>query len=86
MTESQSQALVEAGKAKAWRRSMSLTMDQLSTLTGYSREAIFLFEKGTASTGKPHAPHAWRRYKLACMAVRFLLHYKIKNVDHWNWA
>jgi hypothetical protein len=86
MTDLESKALVEAGRAKQWRRSMSLTMDDLSRLTGYSREAIFLFERGHNSTGKPHAAPVWRRYKLACMAVRFLLHYKIKNVDHWNWA
>lgn len=86
MTDAESKSLVEAGKAKAWRRSMSLTMDDLSGLTGYSREAIFLFEKGHNSSGKPPAPHAWRRYKLACMAVRFLLHYKIKSVDDWSWV
>jgi transcriptional regulator with XRE-family HTH domain len=86
MTSEHARALVEAGHAKAWRRSMKLTMDELADLTGYSREAIFLFERGQNSTGKPHAAHAWRRYKLACMAVRFLLHYKIPSVDRWDWA
>ena len=76
----------ESEQAKAWRVRMKLTMDDLAKLTGYSREAIFLFEKGINSTGKPHAAHAWRRYKLACMAVRFLLHYKIETVDQWDWA
>lgn len=80
------QALAEAQKAKTWRHRMNLTMAELAKLTGYSTEAIFLFEKGHNSSGHPHAPHAWRRYKLACMAVRFLLHYKIATVDDWEWA
>jgi transcriptional regulator with XRE-family HTH domain len=78
--------VTEPEKAKAWRRHMGLTMAELAQLTGYSVESIFLFEAGHNSQGKPHAPHAWRRYKLACMAVRFLMHYKIKSVDHWEWA
>lgn len=75
----------ESAQAKAWRAKMRLTMDELAKLTGYSRESIFLFERGTNSLGKPHAPHAWRRYKLACLAVRVLRHYKIESVDQWSW-
>lgn len=77
--------MTEHVAAKAWRNRMNLTMDDLARLTGYSREAIFLFEKGTNSQGKPHALHAWRRYKLACMAVRFLKFYKLENVNAWEW-
>ena len=75
----------EHEKAKAWRRKMGLTMDQLSVLTGYSREAVFLFERGRNSLNKPHPPYAWRRYKLACLAVRFLQHYKFESVNQWEW-
>jgi transcriptional regulator with XRE-family HTH domain len=75
----------ESELAKAWRSKNKLTLDQMSALTGYSREAIFLFERGRNSAGKPHAPHAWRRYKLACLATRFLLHYKIASVEQWKW-
>lgn len=75
----------EATAARAWRHRMNLTMDDLSRLTGYSRESIFLFEKGHNSQGKPHALHAWRRYKLACMAVRFLKYYKLDTVNDWSW-
>lgn len=85
MTNYESQALAEAGSARLWRNRMNLTMDDLARLTGYSREAIFLFERGHNSQGKPHALHAWRRYKLACMAVRFLKFYKLENVNSWEW-
>jgi len=77
--------LSESAKAKAWRNRMGLTMDQLADLTGYSREAIFLAERGLNSKRQPHAAHAWRRYKLACLAVRVLMQYKIENVDRWEW-
>jgi transcriptional regulator with XRE-family HTH domain len=76
----------EVEQARAWRRAMGLTMDQVSELTGYSAESIYLFERGTNSVGKPHAPYAWRRYKLACLAVMFLRHYKIHDVDSWSWS
>jgi transcriptional regulator with XRE-family HTH domain len=76
----------ETEQARAWRRAMGLTMDQLSEFTGYSREAIFLFERGQNSQGKPHAPYAWRRYKLACLAVMFLRHYKIPDINSWQWS
>lgn len=77
--------MAENEQAKAWRHSMGLTMDQLAALTGYSREAICLFERGRNSAGKPHNPVAWRRYKLACLATRFLQHYQMDNVDQWGW-
>lgn len=77
--------MTESEQAKAWRHRMKLTMDDLSDLTGYSRESIFLFERGQNSKGKPHAAHAWRRYKLACMAVRFLDYYKLNTVNDWSW-
>ena len=77
--------MTEHELAKAWRNKSKLTLDQLADLTGYSREAVHLFERGRNSVGKPHAPHAWRRYKLSCLAVRFLLHYKIESIDQWRW-
>lgn len=77
--------MTESDKAKAWRNAQNLTMDELSKLIGYSRESIFLFERGTNCLGKPHARSAWRRYKLACLAVAILLHYKIGSIDQWEW-
>lgn len=75
----------EPAAAKAWRKRMGLTMDQLSVLTGYSREAIYLMERGRNSLNKPHPPHAWRRYKLACLAVRIMQRMKIDSVNQWEW-
>ena len=80
-----SRALAECAAAKAWRYAMGLTMNELAALTGYSSEAIFLFERGINSLGKPHARTAWRRYKLACLAVATMLHYRVTSVDDWQW-
>ena len=77
--------MTESERAKEWRREMGLTMDALGELTGYSREAIVLFERGTTSTGGPHSTVAWRRYKAACLAVTILKHYRQTTVDQWEW-
>ena len=79
-------SLPENELARQWRHRQHLTMDQLSELTGYSRESIFLMERGTNSHGKPHAPVVWRRYKLACLAVATLRHYKVETVNQWQWS
>ena len=78
--------LTEPQLAQAWRRRMGLTLDELAKLTGYSRSAIHLFERGRNADDKPHAPYAWRRYKLVCLAVRTMRHYKIDTVDQWSWT
>jgi transcriptional regulator with XRE-family HTH domain len=75
----------ENEKAKAWRRSLGLTLDELAALTGYSREAVHLFERGRNSLGRPHAPYAWRRYKLACLAATVLRRHNVPSVDQWGW-
>ncbi len=61
----------EHDKARAWREKQELTVANLAGLTGYSRYAIYLFEKGvTAETSERDAgkidPAVWRRYKLIC--------------------
>lgn len=53
----------EVKRAKEWRTRRFRSIDQLAELTGWSREAIYIFERGKAS------PRAWRRYKLACAAI-----------------
>lgn len=78
--------MTEFEKARHWRESMALSRMDLAKLTGYSREAVFLFERGANSRGELHDAAAWRRYKLACCAVRFLLHYKIADVTQWEWT
>ena len=77
--------MTEPQRAKAWRQSLSLTRQALATLTGYSPEAIQRFEIGTTSRGDPHPSPAWRRYKIACLGVRFLLPRK-QSPDDWNWT
>lgn len=58
----------EHEKARAWRERMGLSVMQLEELSGYSREAIYGFEKGKRWDGK-HSDFAWHRFKLACSAV-----------------
>jgi transcriptional regulator with XRE-family HTH domain len=58
----------EHEKARAWRERMGLSVMQLEELSGYSREAIYGFEKGKRWDGK-HSDFAWHRFKMACSAV-----------------
>lgn len=58
-------------KAKEWRLARGLTLDELAYLSGYSKQAIFWFEKGTAHRGTPLDPNSWRRYKRICAAIEF---------------
>lgn len=58
----------EHERARAWRERMGLTVMALEELSGYSREAIYGFEKGKRWDGK-HSDFAWHRYKMACSAV-----------------
>jgi transcriptional regulator with XRE-family HTH domain len=58
----------EHERARAWRERLGLSVMQLEELSGYSREAIYGFEKGKRWDGK-HSDFAWHRYKMACSAV-----------------
>ena len=68
-------------KAKRWREKVGLTLDQLAELVGYSRESIFLFEKGyrydergKTARGKVRKiatnERAFQRYRMACAGVQ----------------
>lgn len=59
----------EPAQAKQWRLAHGWTLDQLAELTGYSRPAIYCFERGTTPKGTPIDPYAWFRYKRICAAV-----------------
>ena len=75
----------EHDKAKKWRERLNLSRRDLADLTGYSYEAIVLFERGatprrTWSTsarreeaGKlansPRGSFAWQRYRRVCHSV-----------------
>lgn len=76
--------MTEHEKAKQWREAMGLTIASLAELTGYSKSAISLFERGMNTEGQPHNGAAFKRYKLACMGVRFLRHYGT-TLDQWEW-
>lgn len=58
-------------RARAWREKLSLTLDQLSELTGYSVPAIRKFEAGARNKtrGDQHSEWTWQRYRMACAAV-----------------
>ena len=77
--------MTESEKAKAWREACSMTIAELSELTGYSKSAISLFERGKNTEGEPSDQKAFHRYKLVCMGVRFLTHYGT-TLDQWEWT
>lgn len=60
----------EPAQATWWRRNvMHLSHEQLAELTGYSARAVYAFEQGCNSHGKPHPAWAWLRYRRACQGV-----------------
>jgi transcriptional regulator with XRE-family HTH domain len=76
--------MTEHEKARAFREARHLTRSDLAALTGYTENAVYLFERGSNSEGKPHDPRAWQRYKMACLAVRLLDEYK-RTIADWEW-
>jgi hypothetical protein len=78
--------MTESEQAKAWREANNLTLAELADLTGYSAESCHLFERGRNSLNKPHNAKAWQRYKMTCLAVTIMRHYKIKSIDQWQWT
>ncbi len=61
--------MIEQQKARAWRAQRGLTVARLAELTGYSREAVYLMERGKAASGDSVAPWAWQRFKCACAGI-----------------
>jgi transcriptional regulator with XRE-family HTH domain len=75
--------MTEHDKARAWRENLGLSKEQLARFTGYSREAIHLFERGSTPTrtwstrkakykAKPldFAGPVWQRYRNVCAGVQ----------------
>jgi len=56
-------------RAKAWRNARGFSIPKLAAATGYSMRSISGFEAGLNANGKPLAPEAMHRYRLACAAV-----------------
>jgi DNA-binding XRE family transcriptional regulator len=55
-------------RAKAWRQRLSLSVDELAELTGYTKQAIWKFEAGARNIKRkePHSEWTWQRYQMAC--------------------
>lgn len=58
-----------AERAMAWRQKVGLTPDDLAEATGYSREAIYQYERGYRADGAKLSEYAWQRYMMACAGV-----------------
>lgn len=77
--------MTEHSRAKGWREKTKLSVDDLAERSGYSREAIYLFEKGFTYNAdgrsqksrrngeeiktKKIAKRAWHRYRMTCAGV-----------------
>lgn len=77
-------------QAKAWRHARNLTVDQLAELTGYSPEAIRLYERGVSaaqkvgktSTTSKIPEWRWQRYRMICAGAEAQL--QTGNVFNWG--
>jgi hypothetical protein len=68
--EQSSAALTEAAKAKHWRKAvMKLSRAELGRRTGYSVQAISVFELGYRPDGLPIKERAWVRYRAVCAGL-----------------
>lgn len=56
-------------KARRWRVERGLSVEDLSRMSGWSIEAIYLFERGVTPKGEPVSDWAWRRYEMACAGI-----------------
>lgn len=59
----------EHEQAKQWRSERGFTVEQLAELTGYSREAIYCYERGRMANGGEIPAWVWQRFKMACAGV-----------------
>jgi hypothetical protein len=80
--------MTESQKATRWRVRLNLTPDQLSELTGYSKSAIYWFERGEtppsrkgSATSGDITPWVWQRYKAACGYVDAV----VKSGEKFRW-
>ena len=68
--EQPSTTAAEAARAKFWRKSVvKLTRGELGKATGYSVQAIALFEQGYDHAGRQLGERAWKRYRLVCAGL-----------------
>ncbi len=83
--------MTEHERARAWRERHQLSKEQLASLTGYSYEAVNLFERGVTPprvlkgrkrpTVQEIDPAVWKRWKNCCAAVEAMLAQR----KHFDW-
>lgn len=63
-------------RARQWRENLGLTRDALAERIGYSREAVYWFERGETPPGRagkkkpqPVKAWVWLRYQRACQGL-----------------
>ena len=70
----------EYQKAAQWREARNLSREQLGTLTGYSAQAIYWFERGETPPNRNHKSGSksraikewiWRRYRNTCAGIEY---------------
>lgn len=67
-------------QARAWRERMNLSTQDLADLTGYSRSAIYKFEKGEGPEGAL-SEWSWQRYRLVCSGVA----HQLRTGKEFSW-
>lgn len=80
--------MTEHEKARAWRESLKLSQKDLGEKLGYSKEAVFWFERGLVPPSprlnkneRSIKPWIWQRYKLACLGLAA----ETAMARKWNW-
>ena len=75
--------MTQYDRAKRWRQQLHMTIPALAKASGYSREAIYCFERGQSPNTKDGKirPQVWLRYKNACAG---LLH-ELRTGKKFNW-
>lgn len=56
-------------KAQLWRKARGFSVKQLSELTGYSIESVYIFERGANPDGSDISDFVWQRYKTCCAGI-----------------
>ena len=85
-------SLTEYQRAKKWRERLGMTVDRLAELSGYSRESILVFERGTTPSRtwstklaryepKTIPDHIWQRYRNVCCGVEA----QLKQRRQFSW-
>lgn len=77
---SKQNTVAEGERARDWRLRHNLSQTELAELTGWTRNSIYLMERGINSLDKPISPWVWRRFYMACAGVEAKL-----RGQEFNW-